>query len=180
MRSQSASPFDLWHCFAMPTAVSGLWQRTRGRTSCHSERLSQQGGWYSCKGLPELFGGGGTSVSRKKSISDPDQLRLCVTCVCLGGVGGALAVMSLECGRHQIISSHSERWPAAENLIRPEINKEIFIEAKLLRAQSSPDVLIEPELIDKSTIVLFSLLNSIYHLIWVHEQANDCWRSPIN
>lgn len=55
-----------------------------------------------------------------------------------------------------------------------KLHKDIFIKAKLLRAQSSPGVLIEPELIDKSTIALFSLLNSIYHLIWVHEKANDC------
>lgn len=75
------------------------------QSGCHStEGDTAARGFLSCLG-----GGGGTSVSRKKSISDPDQFRLCVTCDCLGGAGGARTIMSMECGRHQIMYSHWER-----------------------------------------------------------------------
>lgn len=167
-RSRSASPCDLWRCFAMPTAVPGLWQRTRGRTSCHSEGLSQQGGWYSCKGLPELFwgGGGGGHVGEQEEehfwpgpVSPLCDMRL-------SGRGQVAPKQScqwnVDATRSCTLTRNDDRQQ--KNEFAPKLHKDIFIKAKLLRVQSSPGVLIEPELIDKSTKVLFSLLNSIYHL----------------
>lgn len=123
--------FPLWFVALFCDAYSGVWPLTEDsgqdilpfRAAVTAGRVIQlQGASWAVWG--------GTSVRRKKSISDPDQLRLCVTCVCLGGVGGALTVTSLECGRHQIISSHSERWRTAENLICPEITQRHFHKSK--------------------------------------------------
>lgn len=51
------------------------------QSCCHSG----EGG----RAAKNFLNSGVTSENRKKSISDPDQLRLCVTCVCLRGRGRA-------------------------------------------------------------------------------------------